>query len=238
MTNFPYSGGFTSKLYSHFFSQKARIPGFIGGLLLAWAATTAAHSASFGESFTNPTPFVLFEYGLTEVDSGDLSVRGGAKSDKKDSGWRLGGGVKFDNGVFAEGFYADLGKLSFTGGAGGTFRSRAGTLPFTAGTVDIEAKTLGLGIGYELALTEGLYLNLVAGGHRWDISASTTVSGVTVTGSDGTDIYGGIGLRKTLTDNISIIGGARSYEIDTNTNTSGGGDVTMMSLGLQFSLSP
>lgn len=161
-------------------------------------------------------PYFGFSFGNSYHDTGVTGLTGTASLDEDDTGWKILTGLKINDYVSFEAFYADLGEAVLRGNNGDQFQSDGVTYTFIADNVSIssEATSIGIsGISYipldKLANNPSLkfitpFVKL--GIHFWDIDATATGGGGGggSISDDGADILGGIGINFNATDNFLI----------------------------------
>jgi OmpA-OmpF porin, OOP family len=176
--------------------------------ILGFAAATAFSGAALAQAEPVRGFYIGGSIGQMEADGNCAS---GDSCDFKDTSWKLFGGYRFNRYLAAEGFYADLGKISI----------RRGTVNVSAEQTSIGAAAVGilpLGQHFELFGKLGL-----ASSSR---KITGSAPGVAISDNDsGSDILFGIGASYNFTRNFGLRAEWERY------NDS---EINVMSIGAQY----
>jgi OOP family OmpA-OmpF porin len=175
-------------------------------------------SASAFAQGTAPGNFYMgLSAGQTNVDTGIGGTTGTASLDETDTGFKIFAGVKIDNIWSAELQYADFGKISLKGNSGDTFTYQGEQYQFTANNAELSLKATSFGgaivAGYDVSKVVRPFAKI--GLHRWDSEASeSSTAGSGSLSDSGTDIFYGVGVQFSLTNQISVRLEAEEYKFD------------------------
>lgn len=168
-------------------------------------------------SFTHaaePQGYVGAGIGNAFHDTDFTGLTGTASLDENDIGYKIFAGLKLNDYLAFEAFYADLGEAELTGNSGDGFRVDG--IPFTFSTnnasINSEVVTFGLnGVFYlpldKMANNPSLSFFTpfaTLGFHIWDIDAVVSDPAIAVgtLSDDGSDIFAGAGFDIKVTDNF------------------------------------
>ena len=221
--------GLKPSLFSPSLFRKAGIAVFFSILLFGaplraddTASATAAAKANHNEVYAG------FAYGKTKMTS-HHKITQGPKLDNEDNGHMFFIGRELGDGWSAEGFYADLGEVKWSGKTGDKYS--IGSVNYNV-LLDTNITTTGQSYGiagkysWDVGRNTRLYAKL--GMHSWEIKSRMTYSGGSRSRTtDGTDAMGGLGLEYAVSDQISIIAGSDNYVF-------GDDDVSLSYVGLRF----
>ena len=175
---------------------KALLAATLPACFLAFGAPAAAQDAGW---------YVGGAYGMTSIDV-DTSGLPGVSIDDSDSGFKIFGGFQFNKHLGAEVGYIDFGSYPVTAGSTGDLSATA----FTVAAVG----TLPLNESFALFGKAGIWM--------WESDSS--IPGTT--GSDGSDIFFGAGLRYNLNKNWGLTLEVEQYDSDDS--------ITMTSFGVRY----
>ena len=135
--------------------------------------------------------------GTATIDTGVSGTTGTAALDEDDMGWKIYGGVNFNDFLAVEVQYADFGEATLGGNVNDTFVFEGTTFQFlTTAELILDGDSIGFAAvaGYDLSKYVRPYIRL--GGHQWDSSFSVAAGGLsaTIADDDGFDIFYGIGI--------------------------------------------
>ena len=166
--------------------------------------------------------------GRTKVTT-NLKVHKGSKVDDSDSGQMFFVGRELGKGWAVEGFYADLGDVTWSGKAGD--KITLGNIPYNVdGDTSLKASvsTWGIAGKYSWYVHRNTRLYAKLGIHSWDVKMDVSGGGDKRSfNSDGTDGMGGIGVEYAISDQISVIAGSDTYINEDD-------DISLTYVGLRF----
>lgn len=201
-------------------------------VLLLPSALLAA--GDVGSAIFERSPYVGLDLGQTnfktkgfEKDSGSLSH----KLDETSEAWRFLTGYQITPGFSVEAFYTNLGKVDYSEGD-------------TLGVLSAKAtvKTYGVGGKFQRHIANNFHLIGGGGIHFWRIkpnfkgtiayaSPAALALAKSLIKKSGTNPYLELGLKKVLTDRLSLVGSYNYYKV-------GKHKAHMMTVGLRMLLKP
>lgn len=175
---------------------KALLAVILPAFFFAFSTPTAAQDAGW---------YIGAAYGTTSIDV-DTSALGPITIDDGDSGFKIYGGFQFNKHLGAEVGYVDFGKFPVSAGSTGELSATALTFAGVG--------TLPLGESFALFGKVGLWM--------WDSKSS--IPGTT--GTDGNDVFFGVGGRFNLNKNWGLTLEVEQYDSDDS--------ITMTSFGVRY----
>ncbi len=184
--------------------------------------------------------FAGFSAGQTKLGAERLSVISNADYDDEDYGYRISGGVKFDNGLILGYAYNDFGTAEFNSANGGRYTldgvERTSPADFRVETL---ATSHGPFIAYDIRLTAlaipwhrepPFSVTPKAGLHHWEIETNSRGSTASFSLSDqGTHGYYGVDLTYKVNNSMSLMLGYDRYRMS-------GDNYDYLSLGTRIKL--
>jgi len=170
--------------------------------------------------------------GQGSIDTGVSALTGTASLDEEDLGWKIYGGVNLNEYLAIEIQYADFGEATLSGNPGDTFFAPGfGTLTFVLpGELATGGDSFGFSAVAGVDINEYIRPYARLGGHQWDASLSESVAGgfsQTLADDDGFDIFYGIGIKVTISEQFSVVAEYENYGFDEE-------DVELITAGLQL----
>ena len=177
---------------------------------------------------TDKNWYVGASYGATKTDMGVSSTTGTASLDKKDKGYKVYAGYKYNKYISTEVFYTDLGKANLSGNNGDQFTAKGTLYEFTANNAKVESDTQSFGIAALVTYPLHKYIEPFAklGIQRWnyELNASSSTTASENLKDDGVDIMYGAGINFPITNYLTIRTEYEVYDID-------GTDIDFLSAG-------
>jgi len=155
--------------------------------------------------------------GQASTDTGVSSLTGTANLDEKDLGWKIYGGVNFNNYFAFEVQYADFGEATLSGNVNDTFVFEGTAFQFlTTAELILDGDSLGFAAIAGFDLNEYIRPYVRLGGHQWDSSFSVSAGGLsaTIADDDGFDIFYGIGIKVKISEQFSAVAEYENYTFD------------------------
>ncbi len=190
---------------------------------------TSLFSAKANDFNLNPKTYLGVGGGFTDHETGISGTTGTAELDEEDTGFKVYAGVKLNNYLGFEAFYADLGESSLSGNNGDTFISEGEAFQFTeTAELKLDAESYGLGTVVSLPIGNEFYPFVKLGMHQWEVEVTATSSAGNVSlEEDGTDVFYGIGFEWKLAENFGLRAEYERFDSD-------GDDLDFMSAGLNI----
>ena len=192
-------------------------------ILLTFFYGQFAHSADING-------YVGGNLGAATIDTGVSGTTATAALDEDDMGWKIYGGVNFNDFLAVEVQYADFGEATLGGNVNDTFVFEGTTFQFlTTAELILDGDSIGFAAvaGYDLSKYVRPYIRL--GGHQWDSSFSVAAGGLsaTIADDDGFDIFYGIGIKVKISEQFSAVAEYENYTFDEE-------NIDLITAGLQF----
>lgn len=162
--------------------------------------------SAFAWEVWNPSFYVGAGYGLSEIDTGVSGLTGTAALDEDNSGFKILGGLKFNQFLGIEVGYTDFGEAELSGNNGDRFSIGGTTYQFIADGVKLSAEATSIQIAAVYFIPLDYYLGesmkyfepfLKLGISFWDVEYSMTAANVDQARADddGSDAIFGIGIN-------------------------------------------
>lgn len=195
-------------------------PLLAAGLLLAVAGTaTAAQPWMGGRMDTGLYLGAGVGASESDIDTGGFT----GSVDKSDTGWKIFGGYQFSRHFAVEAGYYDLGKVSFSGTAGGAAISG-----------NFDSTAIGLSLVGILPVWDNFSLLGRVGVGYSEQDGSVTVAGATATASDdSTKLTYGLGLRYDFGRHVMVRGQWERFRVG-GSNVGGEEDVDLYTIDLGY----
>lgn len=195
-------------------------PLLAAGLVLGFAgAATAAQPWMGGRMDTGL--YLGAGVGASESDIDTSGLIGSA--DKSDTGWKIFGGYQFSRHFAVEAGYYDLGKVSFSGTAGGAAISG-----------NFDSTAIGLSLVGILPVWDNFSLLGRVGVAYSEQDGSVTVGGATATAKDDlTKLTYGLGLRYDFGRHVMVRGQWERFRVG-GSNVGGEEDVDLYTVDLGY----
>ncbi len=176
--------------------------------------------------------YIGASYGATNTsDSGITNLTGSASLDESDHGFKISAGYRLNDYASIEGHYADLGEISLTGVSGDTYTIDGSIVTIPTGNnlaITTEQKSIGLSAIVSTPISEMISPFARIGVHYWKTDVTLSIPSVSFSDSDDDiDLFYGVGIDVSITDNFSIRAEYERYDF-------GGADFDFASAGAVY----